>query len=179
MFSCLTVVRNKDIQLVGQPLCSDPQPSSPARSQTFNEIMPCIYGQFMEKEARQWRQIYKVSLPCHLHARSFTMPSQALQLLEYLIKHGSERVVDDARSHTSTLKMLRNFHYIDDKGKDQGQNGTSFLSYLLQPHHGVFHQFAIALVNWSSYSWTWKPSVPRDVKQRLIVGNTLVLAMIQ
>jgi len=73
--------------------------------QHFNEIMPCIYSQFMEKEARQWRQIYK-----------------ALQLLEYLIKHGSERVVDDARSHVSTLKMLRSFHYIDEKGKDQGIN---------------------------------------------------------
>jgi epsin len=73
--------------------------------QNFNEIMPSIYGRFMEKEARQWRQIYK-----------------ALQLLEYLVKHGSERVVDDARSHISTLKMLRNFHYIDDKGKDEGQN---------------------------------------------------------
>ncbi|KAF9453168.1 ENTH-domain-containing protein [Macrolepiota fuliginosa MF-IS2] len=73
--------------------------------QQFNEIMPCIYGRFMEKEARQWRQIYK-----------------ALQLLEYLIKHGSERVVDDARSHISTLKMLRSFHYIDEKGKDEGIN---------------------------------------------------------
>ncbi|KIM43082.1 hypothetical protein M413DRAFT_9870 [Hebeloma cylindrosporum] len=73
--------------------------------QYFNEIMPSIYSRFMEKEARQWRQIYK-----------------ALQLLEYLIKHGSERVVDDARSHISTLKMLRNFHYIDDKGKDEGVN---------------------------------------------------------
>ncbi|KAI0060369.1 ENTH-domain-containing protein [Artomyces pyxidatus] len=73
--------------------------------QHFNEIMPCIYSQFMEKEAKQWRQIYK-----------------ALQLLEYLVKHGSERVVDDARSHVSTLKMLRSFHYIDDKGKDQGIN---------------------------------------------------------
>ncbi|KAF9068587.1 hypothetical protein BDP27DRAFT_1224022 [Rhodocollybia butyracea] len=71
----------------------------------FNEIMPSIYSRFMEKEARQWRQIYK-----------------SLQLLEYLIKHGSERVVDDARSHISTIKMLRSFHYIDDKGKDQGLN---------------------------------------------------------
>ena len=52
---------------------------------------------------------------------------QALQLLEYLIKHGSERVVDDSRSHISTLKMLRNFHYIDDKGKDEGLNGTPCL----------------------------------------------------
>ncbi|KAJ7162968.1 ENTH-domain-containing protein [Mycena filopes] len=71
----------------------------------FNEIMPSIYARFMEKEARQWRQIYK-----------------ALQLLEYLIKNGSERVVDDARSHVSTIKMLRNFHYIDEKGKDEGIN---------------------------------------------------------
>jgi len=73
--------------------------------QNFNEIMPAIYTRFMEKEARQWREIYK-----------------ALQLLEYLIKNGSERVVDDARSHVGTIKMLRNFHYIDDKGKDQGIN---------------------------------------------------------
>ncbi|KAJ3801950.1 hypothetical protein GGU11DRAFT_122309 [Lentinula aff. detonsa] len=71
----------------------------------FNEIMPSIYSRFMEKEAKQWRQIYK-----------------SLQLLEYLIKNGSERVVDDARAHISTIKMLRNFHYIDDKGKDQGLN---------------------------------------------------------
>ncbi|KAH8804202.1 hypothetical protein DL96DRAFT_1631459 [Flagelloscypha sp. PMI_526] len=71
----------------------------------FNEIMPSIYSRFMEKEARQWRQIYK-----------------SLQLLEYLIKNGSERVVDDARSHVSTVKMLRNFHHIDDAGKDQGLN---------------------------------------------------------
>jgi hypothetical protein len=48
---------------------------------------------------------------------------QALQLLEYLVKHGSERVVDDARSHVATIKMLRNFYYIDEKGKDQGLNG--------------------------------------------------------
>ncbi|THH27663.1 hypothetical protein EUX98_g6528 [Antrodiella citrinella] len=73
--------------------------------QNFNEIMPCIYARFMEKEAKQWRQIYK-----------------ALQLLEYLVKNGSERVVDDARSHIATIKMLRNFYYIDEKGKDQGLN---------------------------------------------------------
>ena len=52
-----------------------------------------------------------------------TSAHQALQLLEYLVKNGSERVVDDARSHLSTIKMLRSFHYIDDKGKDQGLNG--------------------------------------------------------
>jgi hypothetical protein len=50
---------------------------------------------------------------------------QALTLLEFLVKNGSERVVDDARAHVSTIKMLRSFHYIDEKGKDQGINGKS------------------------------------------------------
>ncbi|KAJ7648448.1 hypothetical protein B0H17DRAFT_1272339 [Mycena rosella] len=56
--------------------------------------MPSIYACFMEKEACQWRQIYKA---CML---------MALQLLEYLIKNSSERVVDDACGHVSTIKML-------------------------------------------------------------------------
>jgi epsin len=42
--------------------------------------------------------------------------------LEFLIKNGSERVIDDARAHTSLLKMLRQFHFIDANGKDQGLN---------------------------------------------------------
>ncbi|GAM36919.1 hypothetical protein TCE0_022f06393 [Talaromyces pinophilus] len=71
----------------------------------LNEIMPMIYKRFTEKTAEEWRQIYK-----------------ALQLLEFLIKHGSERVVDDARSHLSLIRMLRQFHYIDTNGKDQGIN---------------------------------------------------------
>jgi len=74
-------------------------------SQLLNEIMPMIYKRFTEKSAEEWRQIYK-----------------ALQLMEFLIKNGSERVIDDARSHLSLLKMLRQFHYIDQNGKDQGIN---------------------------------------------------------
>ncbi|WFC94097.1 Epsin-3, clathrin recruitment and traffic between the Golgi and endosome [Malassezia brasiliensis] len=76
-----------------------------AQAHDFNEIMPTIFRRFMEKEARDWRQIYK-----------------SLQLLEYIVKHGSERVVDEARAHLATIKILRNFHYIDEKGKDQGIN---------------------------------------------------------
>jgi len=74
-------------------------------SQLLNEIMPMIYKRFTEKSAEEWRQIYK-----------------ALQLLEFLVKNGSERVIDDARSHLTLLKMLRQFHYIDQNGKDQGVN---------------------------------------------------------
>ena len=54
--------------------------------------------------------------------RKLTDRSQSLQLLEFLIKNGSERVIDDARSHLSLLKMLRQFHFIDQNGKDQGVN---------------------------------------------------------
>ncbi|KIW86699.1 uncharacterized protein Z519_12685 [Cladophialophora bantiana CBS 173.52] len=73
--------------------------------QQLNEIMPMIYKRFTDKTAEEWRQIYK-----------------ALQLLEFLCKNGSERVIDDARSHLSLLRMLRQFHYIDQNGKDQGVN---------------------------------------------------------
>ncbi|KAK5107305.1 hypothetical protein LTR62_001398 [Meristemomyces frigidus] len=73
--------------------------------QQLNEIMPMIYKRFTEKSAEEWRQIYK-----------------ALQLMEFLVKNGSERVIDDARSHLSLLKMLRQFHFIDLNGKDQGIN---------------------------------------------------------
>lgn len=49
---------------------------------------------------------------------------QALVLLEFLVKNGSERVVDDARGQVSTIRYLRNFQFVDDKGKDQGINGS-------------------------------------------------------
>ena len=69
---------------------------------------------------------------------------KALQLLEYLVKNGSERVVDDARSHIHTLKMLRNFHYIDEKGKDEGINGTNLYTLLGGfPTNVLSQQFAI------------------------------------
>ena len=64
-----------------------------------------LYKRFTEKSAEEWRQIYK-----------------SLQLMEFLVKNGSERVIDDARSHLSLLKMLRQFHYVDQNGKDQGVN---------------------------------------------------------
>lgn len=69
------------------------------------EVVGFILRRFTEKGANEWRQIYKL-----------------LQLLEYLIKNGSERVVDDVRSNLLLLQMLKLFHYIDSKGRDQGMN---------------------------------------------------------
>ncbi|WVR09690.1 hypothetical protein IAU60_006765 [Kwoniella sp. DSM 27419] len=106
----------------------------------FNEIMPTIYSRFMEKEAREWRQIYK-----------------ALTLLEFLVKNGSERVVDDARAHVSTIKMLRSFHYIDEKGKDQGinvRNRASEIALLLGDVDRIRTERRKAKANKSKYRGT-------------------------
>lgn len=77
---------------------------------TFNfrereEVVGMVFKRFTEKTGSEWRQIYK-----------------ALQLLEYLIKHGSEKFIDDARSGIKIVQMLEDFHYIDSQGRDQGIN---------------------------------------------------------
>ncbi|KAI3406755.1 ENT3 [Candida oxycetoniae] len=79
-------------------------------SATYNyrereEIVAFIFRRFTEKAANEWRQVYK-----------------SLQLLDYLIKNGSERIIDDVRSNISLIQMLKSFHYIDSKGRDQGIN---------------------------------------------------------
>lgn len=80
-----------------------------------------IYKRFTDKTAEEWRQIYKVFFGIILIVKPLIY-LQSLQLLEFLVKNGSERVIDDARSHLSLLRMLRQFHYIDQNGKDQGIN---------------------------------------------------------
>lgn len=69
------------------------------------EIIGFIFRRFTEKAANEWRQIYK-----------------SLQLLDYLIKNGSERIIDDVRANLTLIQMLKSFHYIDSKGRDQGIN---------------------------------------------------------
>ncbi|KAJ3006408.1 Epsin-3, clathrin recruitment and traffic between the Golgi and endosome [Thoreauomyces humboldtii] len=74
----------------------------------FNEIMDTIYARLAEKNSvtgSDWRHVYK-----------------ALQLIDYLIKNGAERVIDSVREHSYELKSLSSFHHIDEKGKDQGIN---------------------------------------------------------
>ncbi|KAK5055253.1 hypothetical protein LTR84_013003 [Exophiala bonariae] len=99
--------------------------------------MPMIYKRFTDKTAEEWRQIYK-----------------SLQLLEFLCKNGSERVIDDARSHLSLLRMLRQFHYIDPNGKDQGvnvRNRTNELVKLLSDVDAIRQERKKARVNKNKY----------------------------
>lgn len=47
---------------------------------------------------------------------------QALLLLNYLVRNGSERVVTSSREHIYDLRGLENYSFIDEFGKDQGIN---------------------------------------------------------
>jgi len=52
-----------------------------------------------------WRVVYKT-----------------LNLLDYLLRHGSERVIEDARDHVRDIKKMHKFEYTDADGKDCGLN---------------------------------------------------------
>lgn len=43
-------------------------------------------------------------------------------MVEYLVKNGADRVVDNVKDHVYEIKVLTSFQFIDEKGKDQGIN---------------------------------------------------------
>ena len=47
---------------------------------------------------------------------------KTLNLLDYILRHGSDRVIEDARDHLREIKKLQKFEYVDSDGKDQGIN---------------------------------------------------------
>ena len=52
-----------------------------------------------------WRVVYK-----------------SLNLLEHVLRNGSDRVIEEARDHRRELKALQKFEYVDADGKNQGAN---------------------------------------------------------
>ena len=48
---------------------------------------------------------------------------KSLKVLDYCLHEGSELVVTWARKNIYIIKTLREFQYIDEDGKDVGQNG--------------------------------------------------------
>ena len=47
---------------------------------------------------------------------------KTLSLLDYLVRHGSDRAIDEARDHLREIKRLQRFEYVDPDGKDCGGN---------------------------------------------------------
>ncbi|KAJ3681309.1 hypothetical protein LUZ60_015798 [Juncus effusus] len=70
----------------------------------YQMIMSIIWKRINDT-GKNWRHVYK-----------------ALTVLDYLVAHGSERVIDDIREHSYQIGTLSDFQYIDSSGRDQGQN---------------------------------------------------------
>ncbi|KAI9115090.1 hypothetical protein K1719_014103 [Acacia pycnantha] len=70
----------------------------------YQMIMAVIWKRINDT-GKNWRHVYK-----------------ALTVLEYLVAHGSERVIDEIREHAYQISTLSDFQYIDSSGKDQGNN---------------------------------------------------------
>ena len=70
----------------------------------------------MNDKGKNWRHVLK-----------------SLKVLDYCLHEGSELVVTWARKNLFIIKTLREFQYVDDDGRDVGQNGMYFekLWYLL------------------------------------------------
>jgi epsin len=69
----------------------------------YKIVMQTIWKRLTDT-GKDWRHVYK-----------------GLQLLEYLIVHGSERVHEEAKDSLYTIRSLRSFRYVDEKGKDYGE----------------------------------------------------------
>ena len=61
----------------------------------YADIMSVLWSRMEERESK-WRRCYK-----------------ALLVLEFLIRNGSTRVIDESRRQISRLEALKDFHYID------------------------------------------------------------------
>jgi epsin len=49
---------------------------------------------------------------------------KALKVMDYCLHEGSELVVTWAKQNLFLIKTLREFQYIDEEGRDVGQNGA-------------------------------------------------------
>ncbi|XP_077227079.1 clathrin interactor EPSIN 3-like [Tasmannia lanceolata] len=76
-------------------------------TRNYNEyqmIMTVLWKRINDT-GKNWRHVYK-----------------ALTVLEYLVAHGSERIIDEIREHAYQISTLSDFQYIDSSGRDQGSN---------------------------------------------------------
>ena len=54
---------------------------------------------------------------------------KSLKVLDYCLHEGSELVVTWARKNIYIIKTLREFIYVDEDGRDVGQNGSTHQRY--------------------------------------------------
>ncbi|KAK9714212.1 hypothetical protein RND81_06G079600 [Saponaria officinalis] len=69
------------------------------------QIIMGVLWKRINDTGKNWRHVYK-----------------ALTVLDYLVAHGSERVIDDIKEHAYQISTLCDFQYIDSSGRDEGNN---------------------------------------------------------
>lgn len=69
------------------------------------QMVMAVLWKRLSDTGRNWRHVYK-----------------ALTLLEYLVAHGSEKVIDDIKEHGYQISTLADFQFVEPNGKDQGIN---------------------------------------------------------
>ncbi len=69
-----------------------------------------ILGKRLNDSGKNWRHVFK-----------------ALVVLDYLLRHGSDAVVEYSKVNIHVIKTLKEFQYIDEEGRDQGMNGEAAL----------------------------------------------------
>jgi len=72
--------------------------------ESFKKIMPILWKRLNES-SKHWKRVYKTLL-----------------LLDYLIRSGSQRVVEECRDNIYQIKSLQNFRFTDELQRDQGIN---------------------------------------------------------
>eukprot|EP00731_Ephydatia_muelleri_P020449 Em0013g176a len=78
----------------------------------YPEAMAMLWKRMFESK-KAWRRTYK-----------------SLLLLHYLLRNGSERVVQSAREHVYDMKSLEEYTFRDEHGKDQGINDKEILAFI-------------------------------------------------
>ncbi|GBG74780.1 hypothetical protein CBR_g19292 [Chara braunii] len=69
------------------------------------QMIMAILWRRLNDTGKNWRHVYK-----------------SLTVLEYMVAHGAERVIDELREHLYQIKTLVDFQYVESSGKDQGMN---------------------------------------------------------
>lgn len=102
------------------------------RSTEFYDIMDMIDKRLNDK-GKNWRHVLK-----------------ALKVLDYCLHEGSELVVTWSRQSIYIIKTLREFQYIDEDGRDVGQNGKFPSSLLRRDCSLSRHSRSVRLTPFSS-----------------------------
>lgn len=89
------------------PVTTDNLVSQVDSANDFYEIMDMLDKRLNDK-GKNWRHVLK-----------------SLKVLDYCLHEGSELVVTWARKNVYIIKTLREFQYVDDDGRDVGNNGVA------------------------------------------------------